>query len=158
MKTGGCHSRPLSLTEETAMAQVKQGDRVKIHYTGRFPDGTVFDSSREREPLEFEAGSAELIPGVSNAVVGMSEGEQRTVSVPPVEGYGERDEQMVQEVPCADLPEGVTVGDALRAQAGDQEFQVWVKELDDEKAVIDGNHPLAGHTLEFELEVVEVVA
>ena len=140
------------------MAQVKQGDRVQIHYTGRLPDGTVFDSSREREPLEFEAGSPELIPGVSLAVVGMSAGEERTVTVPPAEGYGDRNEEMVQEVPRDVLPENVQVGDPLRAQAGEQEIQVWVKELGEETALVDGNHPLAGHTLEFDVELVAVVA
>jgi peptidylprolyl isomerase len=148
----------IHLTEESKMAQAKQGDRVQIHYTGRLPDGTVFDSSRERDPIEFEAGGAELIPGVSHAVVGMSVGEERTVTVPPAEGYGERNEQMVQEVPRDALPENVNVGEPLRAQAGEQEIQVWVKELGDEKAVIDGNHPLAGHTLEFDVELVAVVA
>ncbi len=140
------------------MAQAKQGDRVQIHYTGRFPDGTVFDSSREREPLEFEAGSEELIPGVSNAVIGMSEGEQRTVTVPPAEGYGDRRDEMVQEVPRDALPEGVQVGDPLQAQAEDHQVQVWVKELTDETAVIDGNHPLAGQILEFDVELMAVIA
>lgn len=140
------------------MAKAKQGDRVQIHYTGRFADGDVFDSSRERDPLEFEAGSDELIRGVSMAVVGMKEGEQRTVTVPPEEGYGPRDEELLQKVPRDVLPEEVNVGDPLRAEAENQEIQVWVRELTDEYGVIDANHPLAGHTLEFELELVAVVA
>ena len=140
------------------MAQAKQGDRVQVHYTGRLVDGNVFDSSREREPLEFQAGSDELIPGVSNAVVGMSEGDQRTVTVPPEEGYGPRNEEMVQQVPRDVLPAEVEVGDPLRAEAEDQQIEVWVRELTDEHATIDANHPLAGQTLEFDLELVAVLA
>jgi len=138
------------------MATAKQGDRVQIHYTGRLPDGRVFDSSRERDPLEFEAGSRDVIPGISHAVVGMQEGQERTVTVAPEDGFGPRNEAMVQEVPRTALPEDVSVGEPLRAKAGDQEVQVWVAELGDERAVIDGNHPLAGQTLEFDLELVSV--
>jgi len=140
------------------MAQAKQGDRVKIHYTGRLTDGNVFDSSREREPLEFEAGSDELIPGVSLAVVGMAVGESRTVAVPAEEGYGPRNEELVQQVPRNVLPEEVKVGDPLRAQSDEQEIQVWVRELTDEHGIIDANHPLAGQTLEFDIELIEVMA
>jgi peptidylprolyl isomerase len=139
------------------MATAKLKDRVRIHYTGRLPDGRVFDTSRERDPLEFEAGSGEVIPGISHAVVGMQAGESRTVTVAPEDAFGPRREEMVQEVPRSALPAEVSVGDPLRAQAGEQEVQVWVAELGEENAVIDGNHPLAGHTLEFEVELVDVV-
>ena len=139
------------------MATAKLKDRVRIHYTGRLPDGRVFDTSRERDPLEFEAGSGEVIPGISHAVVGMQAGESRTVTVAPEDAFGPRREEMVQEVPRSALPAEVSVGDPLRAQAGEQEVQVWVAELGEENAIIDGNHPLAGHTLEFEVELVDVV-
>jgi peptidylprolyl isomerase len=138
------------------MAQAKQGDLVRIHYTGRLTDGTVFDSSREREPLEFHAGGTELIPGVSHAVVGMTVGETRTVEVPPAEGYGDRREDLMQQVPRDALPPEVKVGEPLSAQAGDQVINVWVTELGEEHAVVDANHPLAGKTLEFELELVAI--
>ena len=139
------------------MATAKLKDRVRIHYTGRLPDGRVFDTSRERDPLEFEAGSGEVIPGISHAVVGMQAGESRTVTVAPEDAFGPRREEMIQEVPRSALPAEVSVGDPLRAQAGEQEVQVWVAELGEENAIIDGNHPLAGHTLEFEVELVDVV-
>jgi len=139
------------------MAQVKQGDQVKVHYTGRLTDGTVFDSSREREPLEFEVGAEGLIPGFSNGVVGMDVGEEKSVTIEPAEGYGERHEEMVREVPRDALPEGVKQGDPLSAQTEHGQIQVWVKELDDEKAIIDGNHPLAGQTLVFDIEMMEIV-
>ncbi len=139
------------------MATAKQGDRVKIHYTGRLQDGQVFDSSREREPLEFEAGSQDVIPGISHAIVGMDEGVERTITVAPEDAFGPRNEAMVQEVPRSALPEDVNVGDPLSAKSGEQEVRVFVAELDEEKAVIDGNHPLAGHTLEFDVELVAVM-
>lgn len=138
------------------MAQAKQGDQVKVHYTGRLTDGTVFDSSREREPLEFEVGGAGLIPGFSNGVVGMDVGDEKTVTIEPADGYGERHEEMVREVPLDALPEGVKQGDPLSAQTEHGPIQVWVKEIDGDKAVIDGNHPLAGQTLVFEIEMVEI--
>jgi peptidylprolyl isomerase len=140
------------------MSTAKLKDRVRIHYTGRTQDGQVFDTSREREPLEFEAGSPEVIPGISHAVVGMQEGQERTITVAPEDAFGPRREEMIQEVPRSALPPEVQVGDPLSAQSGDQQVRVWVAELDAERAVIDGNHPLAGQTLEFDLELVAVVA
>jgi peptidylprolyl isomerase len=138
------------------MAQAQKGDQVKVHYTGRLTDGTVFDSSREREPLEFEVGSTGLIPGFSNGVEGMEVGQELTVTIVPEDGYGERHDEMVREVPLDALPEGVQVGDPLRAQTDYGEVQVWVKEMSEEAAVIDGNHPLAGQTLEFDIELLEI--
>lgn len=138
------------------MSEVREGDRVKIHYTGRLPDGRVFDSSEGRDPLEFTAGGREVIPGVSEAVVGMKEGEAKTVTVPPEKGYGSHDDRLVQSVPKSSLPEGADVGDQLRATGGGKEFTVWVREIQDEQVKLDANHPLAGETLEFELQLVEV--
>ena len=97
------------------MATVKPKDRVSIHYTGRTQDGQVFDTSRDRDPLEFVAGSPDVITGISHAVVGMQEGQERTVTVAPEDAFGPRREEMVQEVPRSALPDGVKVGDPLRA-------------------------------------------
>jgi len=140
------------------VARAKEGDRIQIHYTGRFTDGTVFDTSEGREPLEFDAGSEQLITGVSQAVIGMEEGEERSISVSPEEGYGPYREDLIQEVPLDALPENVKVGDPLQAQSGEQTIQVWVKELGEELAVLDANHPLAGKTLEFDLKIVSIEA
>ncbi len=140
------------------MSQAKEGDKVRVHYTGKFEDGTVFDSSQGGQPLEFTAGSTELIPGFSKAVVGMAPGDSKTVTVTPEEGYGLRQEGMEQKVPRRMLPPEAKVGDPLQAQAGDQTIVVWVKELNDEEAVLDANHPLAGRTLIFDLEMVSVNA
>ena len=139
------------------MADAKQVDQVRVHYTGRLNDGTVFDSSLEREPLEFVVGSTGLIPGFSNGVEGLAVGQETTLTVEPDQGYGERHDELVREVPREALPEGVNEGDPLRAKTEHGEVQVWVKELGDETAVIDGNQPLAGHTLTLDIELVEIV-
>jgi len=97
------------------MSQVSQGDVVRIHYTGRLPDGTVFGSSQEREPLVFVAGEGTMIRGVADAVVGMSVGESKTVTVPPEEGFGQRNPALEQTVPRAQLPDQVKEGDQLQA-------------------------------------------
>lgn len=138
------------------MSQVSEGDLVRIHYTGRFEDGKVFDTSTQRSPLKFVAGGPQVIPGVSNAVVGMEEGQKKTVKLPPEEGYGQRNPALEQTIARKQLPEEVNVGDQLRAVQGDQEIPVWIRELNDETALIDANHPLAGQTLVFDLEVVSV--
>ena len=140
------------------MAEAKKGDRVEIHYTGRLPDGTVFDTTEGRNPLAFEAGGEEVIPGVSAAVIGMSEGEEKTVTLLPEHAYGPHRPELQQKVPRNALPDNVKVGDQLQAQAGDQQIQVWVKELDDEHGLVDANHPLAGTTLIFDLKLVGVTA
>lgn len=136
------------------MSQVSQGDVVRVHYTGRLADGTVFGSSQEREPLVFVAGEGTMIQGVSKAVLGMRAGESKTVTVPPEEGFGQRDPALEQTVPRSQLPDQVQEGDQLQAVQGDREIPIWVRELGDETAVIDANHPLAGQTLEFDLELV----
>jgi len=138
------------------MSQVNHGDVVRIHYTGRLKDGTVFDDSRQREPLEFVAGADNVIQGVSQGVIGMEQGESKKVTVPPDEAYGDRNPSLEQTVARENLPEDVHEGAQLRAVQGDQEIPVWVRELGDESAIIDANHPLAGETLEFDLELVSV--
>ena len=138
------------------MAEVKLGDRVNIHYTGRLEDGTVFDSSKDREPLEFVAGGDEVIPGVSNAVVGMNPGDAKTVELTPEMGYGQRQEGLEQRVERNMLPPEVKVGDPLQATVGDHKIVVWVLEIGDEHAILDANHPLAGYNLVFDIELVSV--
>ena len=140
------------------MSQAKQGDTVQVHYTGKFEDGTVFDSSQDAQPLEFTAGGTELIPGVSKAVIGMAPGDTKSVEIPPEEGYGQRQDGMEQTVPRNLLPPEAKIGDALQAQAQDQTIVVWVKELGEAEAILDANHPLAGKTLFFDLEMVAITA
>jgi FKBP-type peptidyl-prolyl cis-trans isomerase 2 len=138
------------------MSQVNQGDVVRVHYTGRLADGTVFGSSEERDPLVFVAGEGNVIRGVAEAVVGMSEGEKKTVTIPPEDGFGQRDPALEQTVPRSQLPDQVKEGDQLQAVQGDREIPIWVRELSEESALVDANHPLAGQTLEFDLELVSV--
>ena len=134
------------------------GDRVRIHYTGRLEDGTVFDSSEGGPPLEFVAGVEQVIPGLDRAILEMDEGESRTVTVPPDQAYGPREPALAQRVDRAQLPPDVSEGAALRAVVGDQEAILWVTELTDDSAVIDANHPLAGETLVFDVELVGIQA
>jgi peptidylprolyl isomerase len=138
------------------MAEAKAGDVVRIHYTGKFEDGTVFDSSQGRDPLEFKAGSPELIPGVSNAVVGMAEGDTKTVTVPPEEAYGPHRPELTSRVSRTELPDDVSLGDQFRVEGSGQDLRVFVSELTDDDALLDANHPLAGRTLVFDIEVVGV--
>jgi len=139
------------------MSTVKSGDAVRVHYEGRFENGEVFDSSRERgEPLAFEAGSNQLIPGFSEGVIGMAVGETQTLTLPPEKAYGPHQPDHVQQAALDVLPEGVKVGDQLQAQHGEQVFHVIVTELTEEGATLDANHPLAGKTLVFDVEVVGI--
>jgi len=132
------------------------GDRVRIHYTGRLEDGTTFDSSEGREPLEFTVGSGEIIPGLDRAVLTMEEGTSETVEIPPAEAYGEYQPGLAQSVEREKLPDGTTEGMALRANVNGQETILWVTELDESTAVVDPNHPLAGKTLVFDVDLVSV--
>lgn len=138
------------------MAKAKKGDQVKVHFTGRLPDGTTFDSSQEREPLEFKAGGEDVIGGLSEAVIGMEEGETKKVTVSPEDGFGVRQEELQHEVPRSALPDEVSVGDQLQARAGERVIPIWVKDLDDEKATVDANHPLAGVALALDIQLISI--
>ncbi len=138
--------------------KVKKGDTVKIHYTGKQKDGKVFDSSHSREPLEFEIGKGMIIPGLEEAIEGMEVGEKKDVSLEADEAYGQRDEKLVVEVPREKLPEGLEPqkGMPLRVKnAEGRDMQVVVADVDESIIKIDANHPLAGHDLDFEVEVVD---
>ena len=141
------------------MAEAKKGDRVKVHYTGKLEDGSVFDSSKEREPLEFELGGGMMIKGFDTAVTGMQVGESKTAEIPAGEAYGEHNAEMVIEVPKTQLPPDLKpeVGQQLGMQQPDgQSVPVRVTEVKEESIEIDANHPLAGKDLVFELELVEI--
>ena len=141
------------------MNQAKSGDTVKIHYTGTLDDGTEFDSSAGREPLEFALGGGQVIAGFDNAVDGMSVGESKTVTIPPGEAYGDRHEQLVQEVPKTSLPDDMqpAVGMQLQSQSPDgQIMNLVIAEVADESITVDANHPLAGQALTFAIGLVEI--
>lgn len=141
------------------MSQAKSGDTVKIHYTGTLEDGTQFDSSKDRDPLEFELGSGQVIPGFEKAVDGMSVGEEKSVTITSDEAYGPRREQMVQELPKTALPPDLEpeTGMELQAQGQDgQPIHLTVTEVGDETITVDANHPLAGKDLQFDIELVAI--
>ncbi len=135
---------------------IETGDKVRIHYRGALEDGTVFDNSEGREPLEFTAGGDDLIPGVSHAVIGMAVGDKKTVDVPPNLGYGERRNELLIRVHTSQLPDDVQVGAVLGLKTPDGQLQATLIELKEKEAVLDGNHFLAGKTLVFDIEVVGV--
>jgi len=141
------------------MAQVKKNDKVKVHYTGKLNTGEVFDSSREREPLEFQVGQGQIIPGFENGVLDMKVNEKKTLVIPSAEAYGEAREDLIHEVPREHLPQEVQpeVGMGLVSKSPEgQEIQLIVKEVKDESIIVDANHPLAGKELTFEIEVVGI--
>lgn len=141
------------------MSQVKEKDTVKVHYTGKLANGEVFDSSVDRDPMEFQVGSGQLIPGFENGVIDMKVNEKKTLVIPSDEAYGEPRKELVQEVPKDRLPEEIKpeVGMGLVSKTPEgQEIQLVVKEVKDEAIVVDGNHPLAGQELTFEIEVVGI--
>ncbi len=142
------------------MTTAKAGDTVRVHYTGTLSDGTQFDSSAGRDPLEFSVGSGQVIAGFDNAVTGMSIGESRTVNIPSGEAYGPRQEELVHDVPRSALPEGMEpeVGMSLQAQTQQgQAVRLVVTAVGPQSITVDGNHPLAGKDLSFEIELVEIV-
>lgn len=141
------------------MTQAKSGDTVRIHYTGTLTDGSVFDSSEGRDPLEFQLGSGQVIPGFDNGVTGMTIGEKKSITIPCAEAYGDVNPQAMQEVPRADIPDHIPLelGTQLQVQAGNgQAMMVTVAQVTDETVTLDANHPLAGKDLTFALELVEI--
>lgn len=143
------------------MTQAKHGDTVRIHYTGRLTDGTQFDSSQGREPLEFQLGSGQIIKGLDAQVQGMAVGDSATVSIPADDAYGPHRPEAIQTVPRDRIPPSIdlSIGARLQATGGDgQPLQLTVVGVDDAEVTVDANHPLAGKDLVFDVELVEVVA
>lgn len=142
------------------MAQVKSGDKVKIHYTGKLEDQTVFDSSVEREPLEFTVGDGKIIPGFERAVVGMAPGESKTVTISPDMAYGPHREELVVDVDRQCVPENLDlkVGRFVQMRQRDGGvIQAKVTGVSEAKVTLDANHPLAGKDLTFDIKLVEIV-
>ncbi len=140
--------------------KAKDGDRVKVHYTGRLQDGSIFDSSREREPLQVTLGSGRVIEGFEKALIGMEPGETKTFTVTPEEGYGPKRPELVVEVRKEDFPEHITpeLGQRLQLMRPDGAMiEVVITDMNEELVTLDANHPLAGETLTFEVEMVEIL-
>ncbi|MCP3974785.1 MAG: peptidylprolyl isomerase [bacterium] len=138
--------------------RVKDGDLVRVHYTGTLEDGSVFDSSRQagREPLEFTVASGRVIKGFDDAVRGLAVGESRVQRVEPVDGYGESSPDLIIEVPIDQLPDSAVVGDQLSTDSG-QTVVVLAIDTATGLAQLDANHPLAGKVMFFDVELVEIV-
>jgi peptidylprolyl isomerase len=141
------------------MSKAKSGDKVRIHYTGKLDDGTQFDSSEGRDPLEFDLGGGGVIPGFDSAVDGMAVGESKSVKIESEEAYGPRHEELIQDVPKSELPDDMELSVGLQLQAQNPEGQVMrfmITAVTDDIITVDGNHPLAGQALNFDIELVEI--
>ena len=142
------------------MEQVKEGDVVRVHYTGKLTNGEQFDSSEGREPLEFTVGAGQMIKGFDDAMPGMSVGEKKTINILPGDAYGEKDEQAMIEFPKANIPPDMKLEPGMQLQLRNengQPFPVTVAEIKDEVVVLDANHMLAGKELVFDIELMEIV-
>lgn len=142
------------------MQTAKKGDKVKVHYHGKLTDGTTFDSSDGRSPLEFEIGTGQVIPGFDEGVTGLQIGEKRTVNIPAEQAYGPVSEEQIVEFPRSQFPPEMTPEVGMPLQMSNdqgQTFQVVIKEVKDDVVVLDANHPLAGKDLIFDIELVDIV-
>jgi peptidylprolyl isomerase len=140
------------------MQRAKPGDTVRVHYTGTLGDGTVFDSSRGGEPLEFVLGKGQVITGVNDAVTGMQVGEEKTVTVAAEDAYGPHRNELTVTVGRDQFPDEIqpAVGQQLQMTRAGEAFRVTVQEVAGDAVVLDANHPLAGEDLNFALELVEI--
>ena len=142
------------------MSQAALGNTVKVHYTGTLDDGSQFDSSRGREPLTVIIGKGELIPGFEQALLGMAEGESKSVTIASNDAYGPHRAELVQEIARAQIPPEMEleVGGAVVVRGpDDQPMRLLIRELNEDSVTLDANHPLAGEDLTFELELVQIV-
>ncbi|NNF49962.1 MAG: peptidylprolyl isomerase [Woeseiaceae bacterium] len=141
------------------MSAAKSGDTVRIHYTGTLDDGTEFDSSAGREPLEFTLGSGQVISGFDDAVSGMTVGDKKSVRMEADQAYGERRDELVQEVPRSALPDEIKPEEGMALQSQSPEGHIMnlvVTGVADASITVDANHPLAGHALSFDIELVAI--
>ena len=139
--------------------QVKNGDTVRVHYHGRLTDGTTFDSSEGRDPLEFQVGAGMVIKGFDNGVVDMQVGEKRTLNIPVEEAYGPKNAELIMEFPKDNIPAELNPEVGMDLQMSNPEGQVFpvkVAAIGSEFITLDANHPLAGEALVFDIELVEI--
>ena len=142
------------------MAEAKLGDTVKIHFTGKLQDETVIETSKDRDPLEFKIGDGNVIPGLEQGVIGMAAGDKKTIAVSPEEGFGKQQEDLVVDLKKSEFPEDVefAVGAYLNIETSDsKEFKAKVVEIKEDTVTLDANHPLAGITINYDVELLEIV-
>jgi len=151
---------PSSDCRREEMAQAKAGDTVRVHYEGQLSDGTIFDSSLEREPIEFILGQDTVIPGFEQAVIGMEVGESKDVSIPPEEGFGEYSEDLVVNIEKTILPPDINpeLGMQLEVSSEEETPRVFtIADIAEDSITLDGNHPLAGKEIAFKIELLEIL-
>ncbi len=136
---------------------IKEGSKVKVHYTGKLEDGKVFDTSNDNEPIEVVLGEGTLIKGFENGLIGMKDGDKKTIEIEPKDAYGDYVDGRIQEVEKSKLPEDIKVGMVLQATTEVGSMVITIKEIKEDTAILDANHPLAGKKLIFDLDVIEVV-
>lgn len=144
------------------MAQAKAGDTVRVHYEGQLSDGTIFDSSLEREPIEFILGQDTVIPGFEQAVIGMEVGESKDVSIPPEEGFGEYSEDLVVNIEKTILPPDINPELGMQLEVSSEEEEetsrvFTIADIAEDSITLDGNHPLAGAEIAFKIELLEIL-
>ncbi len=145
--------------KEILISKAKDGDTVKVHYTGKLEDGTIFDSSKDGEPIELTIGAGNMIPGFEKGVIGTERGGSKTVTVPPEEAYGSMNEELVARVKKENFPENISpvIGEQLQLKQQDGNIvNVTIKEIRGDTVTLDANHPLSGKTLIFDIELVEI--
>lgn len=135
---------------------VNVGDEVEILYVGKLKDETVFDSTNDVGPFKFTVGSTDIIKGMSDAVTGLKLKEKKTVNIPSVNAYGDYNEELVIKIPRDRIPENAKVGDVLTDSAQEGRHW-WIRQIENDAAILDGNHPLAGQDLIFEIEIVSII-
>jgi peptidylprolyl isomerase len=151
---------PLSDYRREEMAQAKAWDKVRVHYEGKLSDGTIFDSSLEREPIEFILGQDTVIPGFEQAVIGMEAGESKDVSIPPEEGFGEYSEDLVVNIEKTILPPEINpeLGMQLEVSSEEETPRVFtIADIAEDSITLDGNHPLAGKEIAFKITLLEIL-
>ncbi len=142
------------------MKTVQLDDVIRVHYTGKLEDGTEFDSSKGKDPIEFKVGQGNLIPGFEKGVVGMKLGETKTISIPSEEAYGDRQEELIAKIDKKEFPSNISpkTGMQLQVKRPDgQTMPVMIIDVSEDTVTLDGNPPLAGETLIFDVEIVEFV-
>lgn len=142
------------------MEQVKDGDVVRVHYTGKLTNGEQFDSSQGREPLEFTVGAGQMIKGFDDAMPGMTVGEKKTINIAADDAYGQKDENAIIEFPKENIPNDMKLDVGMQLQLRNesgQPFPVTISEIKDDIIVLDANHMLAGKELVFDIELMEIV-
>jgi peptidylprolyl isomerase len=151
---------PLGDYRREKMAQAKAGDKVRVHYKGQLSDGTIFDSSLEREPIEFILGQDTVIPGFEDAVIGMEAGESKDVSIRPEEGFGEYSEDLVVNIEKTILPPEINpeLGMQLEVSSEEETPRVFtIADIAEDSITLDGNHPLAGKEIAFKITLLEIL-